>query len=78
MIVYSVVVIQHAGDAIKPKPVEVILLQPKSAVGKQKVEHLSLSIIKTAGIPGRMNPPGTFMEILKQGTVEPAEALHLI
>ena len=48
----AVIVVEHAGDAVKTEAVEVILLQPELQVREQEMEHLGLSVIEALGPPG--------------------------
>ena len=45
---HAPVVVKHAGDSVKPEPVQTIRLQPVPAIGKQKPDHSLFPIIKTA------------------------------
>ncbi len=70
--------VHHAGNSIKPESIQLIFLQPVSAVGQQKPQHRPFSIIEAPGIPCGVLSLRTVMKILIQGSVKPAETFHLI
>ena len=63
----TVVMIEHAGDAVEPESIEMELLDPVLAVGKQEMLHLRLGIVKQAGVPGGVIAPlaGDAVEVVR-------------
>ena len=74
----SVTVIQHGSHAIKTEAIEMELLHPILAIGKQEVNHLILTIIKAEAVPCRMLTAVTLAEILARVTGKVAQSLIFI
>ena len=74
----SVTVIQHGSHAIKTEAIEMELLHPILAIGKQEVNHLILTIIKAEAVPCRMLTAVTLAEILARVTGKVAQSLVFI
>jgi hypothetical protein len=47
----AMVMIHHTSNAIKPKPIEPILLHPKPQITQQKPQHFMIHIIEQTGVP---------------------------
>ena len=69
------IVVQHAGHTVKPKTVNMVLVQPPAAVAGQKVQHFRFAIIKQPRVPRRMV---VSFEILRRITREITEAFDFI
>ena len=74
----SMAVIQHRSNTVKPKSVEMELLQPILTIGKQEVYDLVLAIVKAKRIPSRVLMSVTRIEVLIGVASKIAEALYLI
>jgi hypothetical protein len=64
--------VEHAGYTVKTETVNVVFIQPETAVGEQKVKYRVLPIIEASGIPGFMKATPAVMKILITCAVEPA------
>ena len=71
----AVVIVQHRGNPVKPKPVKMIFGLPVFQVGQQEVEHLVFLIIKYLGIPGGVLAASARVEELVGSAVEFVDAL---
>ena len=74
----AVVTVEHAGDPVKAKPVQAILVQPETAVGEQKPQDTDLAVVEAARTPGRVPAGRPGVKILAVRAVETAEPLHVI
>ena len=52
----SVMQIEHARDAIESVAINMELIQPKTAIGEQKMQYVHLAIVETARIPTQSTP----------------------
>ena len=74
----TVVPVYHACHAVETEAVQMVLLHPVFAVGKQEVFDLVLAVIEAAGAPGGMVTLMALVEIQVVPAVEAAQAFGLI
>ena len=72
----AVVMIEHAGDAVKAEAVKMIFFQPEAHVGKQEMDHAGFAVIKHPGIPGRMIACLSFFKELAVGSVKARDSFR--
>ena len=68
-IVDTMVVVEDRCYSIKPKPISIVLLQPKPYISKQKSQHLVLAVVKYFTIPQSMVTTIPRMEVLIIGPI---------
>lgn len=68
--------VHHARHAIKPEPVEMILLNPKSQITQQEPKDLMRAVIEETAVPKLVTPPGTFVEVAMVGAIEEVEPIE--
>lgn len=51
---YPVMVIHHARDGVKPKPINLVLLDVPSQITQQKSDDLVLAVVEYHAVPGRV------------------------
>ena len=53
----AVVLVEHGGDSVEPEAVNIVFGKPVGAGREEKMDHLILAVVETAGIPRRVVPP---------------------
>ena len=71
----TVIVIEHAGHAVKAEAVEMILVHPELDVGEQEVQNARAAVVKALAAPGRMIALAARMEELVHRAVKAVDAL---
>ncbi len=69
-------VVEHGGDAIEAKAVEMEFLEPVADVGEQEVADLGSAVVEALGIPLRVLAAIAGVEILVAGAIEVVESLR--
>ena len=74
----AMVEVEHGSNAIEAEAIELIVLNPIVAVGKQKVQHGRLGVVKTTAVPCGMLTTGSFVKILVERAIKTGNAIALV
>ena len=70
--------VEHTGDTVEAEAVEAILLDPKAAVGEQKMLHIQLAVVEAARVPGVVVAPVAVVKELVACAIELREPFHRV
>lgn len=73
-IVDAMVVVEDGCYSIKPKPISIVLLQPKPHISQQKPQHLVLAVVEYFTVPQSMVATIPRMEVLIIGPIPLVDA----
>ena len=70
------VVVHHAGHAVEPEAVELVLLHPVTEVAQQESKNLVMPVVEESTIPELVPTTTTFMEVLVVRAIEEVEPIE--
>ena len=70
------VVVHHAGHAVEPEAVELVLLHPVTKVAQQESKNLVMPVVEESTIPGLVPSTTTFMKVQVVRAIEEVEPIE--
>ena len=72
----TVVVVHHAGYAVEPETVKLVLFHPEAQVTHEETEDLMMSIVEQTTVPEIVPAAGTLVEVEVVGAIEQVKAVQ--
>lgn len=72
------VLVEHAGNAIKAEAIKVILVHPESEIAQQESHHLVMAVVEESAIPKIVGTLASTVEVLVVGSIKFIKSIKYI
>jgi len=73
-----VVVVQHAGDAVKPESIELVFFHPEAKVAEQETQHFMTSVVEQSAVPKLVASLYTLVKVEMVAAIKHVQAVQYI